>query len=96
MAKESSLWSRTMPTSVVQLQEVVTTATGDQRRVEIGNAVENVSVQTLTQTAPVRTLSDVLAARVPGVISTIRSPSSTRVVVRLIPSGKIRSAPERK
>ncbi len=30
-----------MSTTVVQLQEVVTTATGEQRRVEVGNAVEN-------------------------------------------------------
>jgi TonB-dependent SusC/RagA subfamily outer membrane receptor len=57
-----------MPKSIVQLQEVVTTATGEQRRVEVGNAVENITVSDLTQTAPVRTVSDVLAARVPGVM----------------------------
>src|SRR5947208_3533519 len=56
-----------MPTSVVQLQEVVTTATGEQRRVELGNAVENISVAQVTSTSMVRTISDVLAARVPGV-----------------------------
>ena len=33
-----------MSATVVQLQEVVTTATGEQRRVEVGNAVENLSV----------------------------------------------------
>jgi hypothetical protein len=33
-----------MSQSVVQLEEVVTTATGEQRRVEVGNAVENLSV----------------------------------------------------
>ena len=57
-----------MTTSIVQLQEVVTTATGEQRRVEVGNAVENISVSKLTETAPVRTISDVLAARTPGVM----------------------------
>jgi TonB-linked SusC/RagA family outer membrane protein len=57
----------TMSQSVVQLQEVVTTATGEQRKVEVGNAVENLSISKLTETAPVRTLSDVLTARVPGV-----------------------------
>ena len=57
-----------MSTSIVQLQEVVTTATGEQRRVEVGNAVENISVSKLTETAPVRTISDVLAARTPGVM----------------------------
>ena len=57
-----------MTQTVVQLAEVVTTATGEQRRVEVGNAVENVSVSQLTQSAPVRTISDVLTARVPGVM----------------------------
>ena len=33
-----------MSQSVVQLQEVVTTATGEQRKAEIGNAVDNVPV----------------------------------------------------
>jgi TonB-linked SusC/RagA family outer membrane protein len=56
-----------MAQTVVQLQEVVTTATGEQRRVEVGNAVENVSVANLVKDAPVRTLADVLTARVPGV-----------------------------
>src|SRR4051794_14066917 len=54
-----------MTNTVVQLQEVVTTATGEQRRVEIGNAIANVSVSDLTATAPVRTVADVLNARVP-------------------------------
>src|SRR5499427_5338737 len=57
-----------MTQSVVQLEEVVTTATGDQRRAEVGNAVENLSVSSITAVAPVRTISDVLAARVPGVM----------------------------
>ena len=57
-----------MPKSIVQLQEVVTTATGEQRRVEVRNAVENIAVANLTEVAPVRTVSDVLAARVPGVM----------------------------
>ena len=57
-----------MSATVVQLQEVVTTATGEQRRVEVGTAVENVDVGRLTATAPVRTVSDVLNSRVPGVM----------------------------
>ena len=58
----------TMAQSVVQLDEVVTTATGEQRRVEIGNAVDNVAVSKLTEAEPIRNLSDVLNARVPGVM----------------------------
>jgi TonB-linked SusC/RagA family outer membrane protein len=84
-----------MPTSIVQLQEVVTTATGDQRRVEVGNAVENVSVQTLTQTAPVRTLSDVLAARVPGVMvqAGTQTGAGQRIRVRGISSLSLSNEP---
>jgi len=84
-----------MPTSVVQLQEVVTTATGEQRRVEIGNAVENVAVSTLTETAPVRTLSDVLAARVPGVMvqAGTQTGSGQRIRVRGISSLSLSNEP---
>ena len=57
-----------MATSVVQLQEVVTTATGEQRRVEVGNAVENLSVSAITATEPIRNIGDVLNSRVPGVM----------------------------
>jgi TonB-linked SusC/RagA family outer membrane protein len=84
-----------MPTSVVQLQEVVTTATGDQRRVEVGNAVENVAVASLTQTAPVRTLSDVLAARVPGVMvqAGTQTGAGQRIRVRGISSLSLSNEP---
>ena len=47
----------TMAQAVVQLAEVVTTATGEQRRVEVGNAVENVSVSKLTESAPIRSVA---------------------------------------
>lgn len=57
-----------MTAALIRLAEVVTTATGVQRRVEIGNATENISVSELTKTAPVRTLADVLTARSPGVM----------------------------
>ena len=53
-----------MANTVVQLDEVVTTATGEQRRAEVGNAVDNISISKLTETAPVRTIADVLNARV--------------------------------
>lgn len=84
-----------MPISVVQLQEVVTTATGEQRRVEVGNAVENVSVSSLIKDAPVRTISDVLAARVPGVMVQAGSQtgSGQRIRVRGISSLSLSNEP---
>jgi TonB-linked SusC/RagA family outer membrane protein len=81
--------------TVVQLAEVVTTATGEQRRVEVGNAVENVSVAKLTETAPVRTLSDVLTARVPGVMvqQGTQTGSGQRIRVRGISSLSLSNEP---
>src|SRR5256885_1837495 len=44
----------TMTPVVVKLTEVVTTATGEQRRVEQGNAIGNIDAANVAQTAPVR------------------------------------------
>ena len=84
-----------LATSVVQLNEVVTTATGEQRRVELGNAVENVSVSKLTEGSLVRNLSDVLAARVPGVMVQAGSQtgSGQRIRVRGISSLSLSNEP---
>ena len=53
--------------SVVKLQSVVTTATGEQRRVELGNAVATLDVASRMAEAPVKNLGDLLAAKNPGV-----------------------------
>jgi TonB-linked SusC/RagA family outer membrane protein len=58
----------TLEQAVVRLQEVVTTATGDQQRsVELGNAVATIDAARITETAPISNIQDVLAARTPGV-----------------------------
>ena len=57
-----------MQPSVVKLQEVVTTATGEQRRVELGNAVGTVNAAELTATAPIARFDNLLTGRVPGVV----------------------------
>ena len=51
----------------VQLQEVVTTATGPQRRAEIGNAVTTVDAAKRTEAAPVTDLASLLNNQAPGV-----------------------------
>jgi TonB-linked SusC/RagA family outer membrane protein len=53
--------------TIVQLQAVVTTATGEQRRVELGNAVSTIDVAKKIEEAPVRSMGDVLVAKAPGV-----------------------------
>ncbi len=72
-----------MPRSIVQLQEVVTTATGEQRRVEVGNAVENISVSKLTESAPIRNVGDVLTGRIPGVVVQGGSQTGSGVRIRV-------------
>jgi TonB-linked SusC/RagA family outer membrane protein len=50
------------------LTEVVTTVTGAQRRAEIGNATATVAADSLAESAPIRNLDEMLAARVSGVV----------------------------
>ena len=60
----------TMVPVVVKLTEVVTTATGEQRRSELGNAIGSIDAAKVVETSPVSNLQDVLAARTPGVAVT--------------------------
>ncbi|HEY2065230.1 MAG TPA: SusC/RagA family TonB-linked outer membrane protein [Gemmatimonadaceae bacterium] len=53
--------------AVIRLQEVVTTATGEQRRVEIGNSVSTINAAERTQTAPITNVASLLQAQSPGV-----------------------------
>ena len=58
----------TMQQAVVQLQEIVTTATGDQRRVELGNSVSTLGdVNKNVETMPITNLGDLMVAKAPGV-----------------------------
>lgn len=53
--------------AIVKLAEVVTTATGEQRRVELGNSVASIDVTTRAQTAPTTNMASLLVAQAPGV-----------------------------
>lgn len=52
--------------AVAHLEEVITTATGEQSRREFGNTVATVKMDSLAKLAPVTTIQDMLQARVPG------------------------------
>ena len=56
-----------MSAAAVTLSPVVTTATGEQRRVEVGNAVGQIAAAEVTQTQAVQSVGDLLNARTPGV-----------------------------
>ncbi|HEY8062955.1 MAG TPA: TonB-dependent receptor plug domain-containing protein, partial [Gemmatimonadales bacterium] len=49
------------------LEELVTTATGVQRRLEIGNSVSEIRADSLTQTQPIASMTDLLQARTAGI-----------------------------
>ncbi|MGQ0648488.1 MAG: SusC/RagA family TonB-linked outer membrane protein [Gemmatimonadaceae bacterium] len=53
--------------ATVVLQEIVTTATGDQRKVEIGNTVATIDVVKKIEEAPIKNMGDLLVAKAPGV-----------------------------
>ncbi|HET6680797.1 MAG TPA: SusC/RagA family TonB-linked outer membrane protein [Gemmatimonadaceae bacterium] len=59
-----------LSTVAVSLAPVVTTATGETRRVEIGNAITNIDASQVTETSAISTVNDVLNSRAPGVIVT--------------------------
>ncbi len=50
-----------------KLNEVVTTAVGDQRRYEVGNTISTINADSIAPTAPITSLTDLLSARAPGV-----------------------------
>ena len=74
----------TMETAVVQLADVVTTATGEQRRVELGNAITTLGdVNARVETTPVNDLADLLVAKAPGVVVLPGNETGSSPVVRI-------------
>jgi TonB-linked SusC/RagA family outer membrane protein len=52
--------------AITRLQEIVSTATGDRRRYELGNAIATINADSIVRTQPIRTVSELLETRVPG------------------------------
>lgn len=53
--------------AVAQLEQVVSTATGEQRRVEIGNVIGQIDASTVVETSPIANMGDLLVGKVAGV-----------------------------
>jgi TonB-linked SusC/RagA family outer membrane protein len=51
----------------INLAPVVTTATGEVRRVELGNSVASLNAAEKVQSTPIKTMGDLLVAKAPGV-----------------------------
>ena len=65
-AAETTVDFALQPVSI-QLAPVVTTATGEQRRVEIGNSVSSIDVTKQLEQAPIRNMGDIIGSKAAGV-----------------------------
>jgi TonB-linked SusC/RagA family outer membrane protein len=69
--------------SAFALPPVVVTATGEQRRVEIGNSIAHVDAAELTKTSSVTNMADLLTARAAGVMVVPGTQTGAGVRVRI-------------
>ncbi len=78
-----------LPPVATQLSGVVTTVTGEQRKVEVGNDITTIKVADVIRTNPVSNVSELLATRVPGLYAapTSGQPGApTRIRIRGVSS----------
>ncbi len=73
----------TMSASVVQLNEVVVTATGVQRRAEIGNSISVISAAERVKETPIHNMGDLLVAKAPGLSVLPGNMSGTGAQIRI-------------
>ena len=78
-----------MSAAAVSLAAVVTTATGEQRRVEIGNATANIDAAKVVEASPVGSLNDLLNSRAPGVTVTSGTQAGTGARIRIRGSNSV-------
>ena len=66
----------------MQLDEIVTTATGEQRKLEIGNAVTTIDVARIAETAPITEFTNLISGRAAGV-QVLKSSGTTGTGTRI-------------
>jgi len=73
-----------MTPTPITLTPVVTTATGEQRRIEVGNAIANVEAAKIVENTAISNMGDLLTARAPGVtvFGGTQTGAGTRVRIR--------------
>jgi TonB-linked SusC/RagA family outer membrane protein len=68
--------------AAVQLDELVTTATGEQRKLEIGNAVTTIDAASVSERAPITEFTNLISGRAPGV-QVLKSSGTTGTGTRI-------------
>src|SRR5258705_9472811 len=66
-ANGSATLDFTLPTTAIELAQVVTTATGTQLKTEVGSDIPRINAARTVETRPVTNITDLLNARAPGV-----------------------------
>lgn len=82
-AGEATVADVTLSAVPLALTGMVVTATGERRRVEVGNAIARVEAASIVQTRPVANVADLLTARAPGVIVIPGTQTGAGVRVRI-------------
>ncbi|MFL5517318.1 MAG: carboxypeptidase regulatory-like domain-containing protein, partial [Gemmatimonadales bacterium] len=72
----------TLEAAPVQLDELVTTATGQQRKLEIGNAVTTIDVAKVAEQAPITEFTNLISGRAAGV-QVLKSSGTTGTGTRI-------------
>jgi len=78
------------------MSEVVTTASGDQQRVEVGSSIGTIKADSVVGTTLIRDLSDLLTSRTPGVVVSNTSGevgAPSRIRIRGINSAQLNNDP---
>jgi len=73
----------TLAAVAMSLDAVVTTATGSQRRIELGNTIASIEVSERTATSAVTSIGDLLKAQAPGVTITTANVMGTAPHIRI-------------
>jgi TonB-linked SusC/RagA family outer membrane protein len=68
VANEPNRLDFALPYTQSHLQEVIVTATGPRRRLELGNDITVINADSIVRTQPIRSVTDLLDGRVPGLI----------------------------
>lgn len=83
VASQSATVNLTLRAVPATLNPVVTTATGEQRRIEVGNAIAQVNAAELVQTRAVANVADLLTSRAAGVMVIPGTQTGAGVRVRI-------------
>jgi TonB-dependent SusC/RagA subfamily outer membrane receptor len=62
-----------LPVAAIPLMGIVTTGTGERRRLEVGNSTVTMNADSIMAVTPVSTVSQLIANRIPGLLATTNS-----------------------